>query len=184
MPIRGVITLPGDKSISHRALLIGALIKGENYIQNLSTAKDVQSSRDCLKQLGVKIYNEKDIIVIEGSEFTKPINPLDCENSGTTMRLLAGILGGLNINSKIIGDKSLSKRPMDRVVNPLNDMGINIQSNNGFPPIIIEKSQNIYDLKYDAKISSAQVKSALLLAGFCSNNKIIINEKYKSRDHT
>ena len=122
MPIRGHINLPGDKSISHRALLIASILDGENYIYNLSTAIDVNNTMQCLNQIGIKSSRQKNNVVIKGNTFISSQKTLDCGNSGTTMRLLSGLLGGLNISSKLIGDKSLLKRPMDRIVNPLKNM--------------------------------------------------------------
>ncbi len=184
MPIRGVINVPGDKSISHRALLISSLIPGENHISNLSTALDVDNTLKCLNYIGINSYTSKNEIIIKGSTFKCPSKPLNCGNSGTTIRLLSGLLGGLNIPAKLIGDESLSSRPMYRIIDPLASMGINISCDNGLSPIRISKSDKILDLNYKMNIPSAQVKSALLLAGVCSNRKITINEKYQSRNHT
>jgi len=184
MPIRGIISIPGDKSISHRALLISSLVSGENHISNLSTALDVGNTLKSLNDLGINSYTSKEGIIIKGNSFKYPTKPLDCGNSGTTLRLLSGLLGGLNIPAKLIGDESLSSRPMRRIIDPLASMGINISCSNGFAPILINKSDKILDLNYKMNIPSAQVKSALLLAGVCSNKKITINEKYQSRDHT
>ena len=184
MPIRGHINLPGDKSISHRALLIASILDGENYIYNLSTAIDVNNTMQCLNQIGIKSSRQKNNVVIKGNTFISSQKTLDCGNSGTTMRLLSGLLGGLNISSKLIGDKSLLKRPMDRIVNPLKNMGIKISCNNNTAPITIKESEKLNGLNYNMNISSAQIKSALLLAGVSSNNKITINEQYPSRNHT
>ena len=184
MPIRGIITLPGDKSISHRALLISSLIRGKNYINNLSTSQDVEYTKSCLEKIGIVLKQNKSSQIVKGGTFIKPSNDLYCGNSGTTMRLLSGILGGLGIESKLTGDKSLLMRPMGRIVGPLKNMGINIDCNGGKPPMVIGKSDKFTNLDYIQKIPSAQVKSALLLAGICSNKKVVIEEKYKSRNHT
>ena len=116
MPIRGIINIPGDKSISHRALLISSIISGQNYISNLSTGLDVRNTLQCLNDIGIKSYKKKDGIIIEGNTFNMSLSSLDCGNSGTTMRLLSGFLGGLNIPAVLTGDSSLSNRPMNRII--------------------------------------------------------------------
>ena len=184
MPIRGIINIPGDKSISHRALLISSIIPGQNYISNLSTGLDVRNTLQCLNDIGIKSYKKKDGIIIEGNTFNMSLSSLDCGNSGTTMRLLSGLLGGLNVSAVLTGDSSLSNRPMNRIIEPLSNMGIKINGDSGFPPITIEKTSQISSLKYKMRISSAQIKSALLLAGVCANKEVLICEKYHSRDHT
>ena len=184
MPIRGIINIPGDKSIAHRALIISALIPGENNITNLPRGLDVGNTMDCLKHIGIQVYSTKNTVLVKGNTFKQPTEPLYCGNSGTTMRILSGLLGGLNIPSKLIGDKSLSNRPMDRIIEPLTNMGINIYSNSGRAPIKIKKSNKFSNLEYEMKVPSAQVKSSLLLAGVCANKKITIREEYPSRNHT
>ena len=184
MPIRGSINLPGDKSISHRALLISSLISGQNHIKNLSTAEDVLHTLKCLNNIGITSSIKKNNIIIHGGTFSDPIQQLFCGNSGTTMRLLSGLLVGLNLEAELVGDESLQRRPMDRIIIPLKIMGSNISSANSKAPILIKKSDSIKDLKYNMDIISAQVKSALLLAGVASNKKVHISEENKSRDHT
>ena len=184
MPIRGLITLPGDKSISHRALLISSLIPGENSINNISTAKDVSNTLKCLNNIGIKSINEGNSLIIHGGTFRTPNKILFCGNSGTTMRLLFGLLSGLNINSELSGDSSLLNRPMDRVINPLLDMGADILRDNNSGSIIIKQTNGLINSEYDMDVASAQVKSALLLAGVAGNKKIIIHEKYQTRNHT
>jgi len=184
MPIRGSINLPGDKSISHRALLISSLIPGQNNIKNLSTAEDILHTLKCLNDIGIISCIEKNNIVIYGSTFSEPNQQLFCGNSGTTMRLLSGLLVGLNLKAELDGDESLQRRPMDRIIIPLKIMGANISSAHSKAPILIKKSDAIKDLNYNMDIISAQVKSALLLAGVASNKKVHISEENKSRDHT
>ena len=184
MPIRGSINLPGDKSISHRALLISSLIPGQNHIKNLSTAEDVLHTLKCLNNIGITSSIKKNNIIIHGGTFSDPTQQLFCGNSGTTMRLLSGLLVGLNLEAELVGDESLQRRPMDRIIIPLKIMGSNISSANSKAPILIKKSDSIKDLKYNMDIISAQVKSALLLAGVASNKKVHISEENKSRDHT
>ena len=185
MPVRGSIMIPGDKSISHRALLISSLIPGKNYIQILSTAEDVIHTLQCLNKIGVNSLKDKDVLVIKGSELINPTQPLFCGNSGTTMRLLSGVLVGMNIPAELTGDQSLLKRPMDRVLKPLLNMGADMScANNNCAPIIINKTDKLINSNYDMEVASAQVKSALLLASFGAKKKLIINEKFKTRNHT
>ena len=126
MPARGTLILPGDKSISHRAVMLAALSKKQSIISNLSNGQDVKSTMSCLIECGIKIkYSSKDLLVI-GGKFNHPKTDLDCGNSGTTMRLLIGLLAGQGISANFTGDKSLSKRPMKRIINPLKKMGLNI----------------------------------------------------------
>ena len=141
MPIKGIINLPGDKSISHRALMVASLTSGKTYINNLSTGMDVKSTKLCLRTCGIQISKIKSTTVVESEKFKSPKIPLDCGNSGTTARLLTGLLVGRKLNAQLIGDKSLSKRPMNRIIEPLNKMGACIQSNDGHLPLIISSSK-------------------------------------------
>ena len=184
MPVRGSISIPGDKSIAHRALLISSLIPGENHIKNLPSSMDVMHTLRCLNNIGIISTNKQDTLAVKGRTFTASDKPLFCGNSGTTMRLLTGLLAGVNISAELTGDKSLSKRPMSRLINPLLAMRAKISCNKDYAPIIINKTNGLIDLTYNMDIASAQVKSALLLAGVGGNKKIIIYEKYKTRDHT
>ena len=184
MPIRGSITMPGDKSISHRALLIASMIPGENLINNISTGQDVENTLQCLNSIGIKSDKNNNTLSIQGGNFIIPKKRLFCGNSGTTLRLLSGLLVGLNIKAELYGDESLLSRPMDRIINPLLNMGANIKGDNNYAPIAINPVASLKDLEYNMTIASAQVKSALLLAGIGSNKKIIINEPYPTRNHT
>ncbi len=184
MPIRGSITIPGDKSISHRALLIASLIEGTHVINNISTGQDVENTLKCLNNLGIRSANNDNTLSIHGGNFKIPDEQLFCGNSGTALRLLSGLLVGLNIQAKLSGDESLLNRPMDRIIKPLLSMGANIKGHNNYAPIIIKSSESLKDLEYHMPIASAQVKSALLVAGIASNKQIIIHEKYTTRDHT
>jgi 3-phosphoshikimate 1-carboxyvinyltransferase len=166
--LKGKITLPGDKSISHRAALLSALAEGETRIENFATSADCASTVSCLQSLGVEIQRENSTLFAKGvgkTGFQKPENPLDCGNSGTTMRLLAGILQGQNFDSILTGDESLSKRPMKRIIEPLKFMGAEIDSNNGCAPLKIYGKNPLRPLSYNLPVASAQVKSCLLLAG-------------------
>ena len=128
MAISGTLNLPGDKSISHRALMLASLANGRSELRNLSTADDVVSTISCLKSCGLKYDRTSNGVIINGGNFVDPDQPLDCGNSGTTMRLLLGLLSGQGINATLIGDESLSKRPMKRIINPLKQMGLKIIS--------------------------------------------------------
>lgn len=183
MGIKGQITFPGDKSISHRSLMFAALTDGESRISNLSTGADVQSTRKCLEACGIKIRDDGDEVVVTGSKFTNPNQPLDCGNSGTSTRLLLGLLAGQGVNATFHGDDSLSSRPMDRILDPLSQMGLKFESNDGRLPITIYESE-LNGIQCDSPFASAQVKSALLLAGLGASGETSITEPILSRDHT
>ncbi|MBC8213501.1 MAG: 3-phosphoshikimate 1-carboxyvinyltransferase [Candidatus Marinimicrobia bacterium] len=183
MNINGHISFSGDKSISHRALMLGALADGKSTIRNLSTGVDVQSTISCLQQCGIKIVSEGDLTIVYGNTWCNPTKPLDCGNSGTTVRLLTGLLIGKGISATLIGDESLSNRPMNRIIQPLKLMGANIKCNNSKLPIIINSS-SLNGIRYELPIASAQVKSAILLAGLGAKGKTKIIEKTPTRDHT
>ncbi|MBA24679.1 MAG: 3-phosphoshikimate 1-carboxyvinyltransferase [Candidatus Marinimicrobia bacterium] len=183
MNLTGEIFFPGDKSISHRSLMFAALCNGKSKISNLSTGKDVQSTKNCLIDCGIKIYNEKSSYIVEGGKFINPKKELDCGNSGTTVRLLAGLLSGQNINATFVGDESLSNRPMKRIIEPLKLMGLNCSSKNFTLPLKI-KSSKLNGINYKSQIASAQVKSAVLLAALGSNKPTSFIEPVLSRNHT
>ena len=183
MPVRGIISLPGDKSISHRALMVASLTNGDCVIKNISTGTDVETTRKCLEKLGIISKKRNDTIQIKGGTFQTPKHPLNCENSGTTARLLIGLLAGKSIAATFIGDESLSKRPMDRIIEPLKQMGISIASNEGYLPIIIPAS-NMQGICYSLPVPSAQIKSCIILAALGSKGESKIIENIKSRDHT
>jgi len=181
----GEIEVAPDKSISHRAVMISAIADGTTRIKNFLKADDCISTINCLKKLGVNIAEKDGKIIVKGHglELKKPSDVLDAGNSGTTVRLLSGILAGQSFTTKIIGDESLSKRPMKRITEPLEKMGAKIKSNNGYLPIEIEGG-NLKPINYDSKISSAQVKSCVLFAGLYANGITNFTEPEKSRDHT
>ena len=183
MAIKGKITFPGDKSISHRALMFAALADGESRISNLSTGADVQSTRACLEACGIQIRDDGNDVIVTGGQFSDPDHPLDCGNSGTTTRLLLGLLAGQGINATLIGDASLSSRPMNRILNPLSQMGLKCESNNGKLSITIHKS-DLIGIDYHSPVASAQVKSAVLYAGLGAVGNTIVTEPILSRDHT
>ena len=184
MKIQGQIDLPGDKSISHRALMIASLSTKTSTIKNLASGKDVESTEDCLKKCNISISGDTNIEkIITGYTFQDPKGELDCGNSGTTIRLLSGLLASRNIKATLIGDESLSKRPMGRIIRPLLKMNLSIIAKNNKTPIKIEKS-DIKSIDHHSDISSAQVKSAVLFAGLGATNKTTYQEPFLSRDHT
>ena len=185
--IYGEITVPGDKSISHRALMFLSLANGRSEIRGLSSSQDVQSTLKCLKNLGVEIYRTSDRIIVTGQGLhglKEPQIILDAGNSGTTMRLLSGILAGQSFESCITGDSSLKKRPMRRIIEPLGRMGAKIfGKEDQFAPILIGPSQ-LQGMTHELEIASAQVKSCILLAGLFARGWTTVIEPTKSRDHT
>lgn len=183
--LKGRIRLPGDKSISHRAALIAAMASGSTEISNFSTAQDCFSTLACLKQLGVSIEIKDDIVQFAGGEkLTASSEPLDCGNSGSTMRILAGVLAGHDFMSELVGDHSLSARPMRRIIEPLELMGAKIESTAGKPPLKIRGADRLSPITYKLPVASAQVKSAILFAGLFANGRTTVIEKSPSRDHT
>ncbi len=190
-PVRGLCgstTVPGDKSISHRALILGSLSSGEMKIENLSTGEDVQSTRRCMDQLGVPIEGFGEELRLSGigqGPLKEPECVLDVGNSGTTFRLLAGLLSAQPIFSTLTGDGSLRARPMDRIVKPLRQMGARIwgREDGRFAPIAIQGGP-LSPIRYDSPIASAQVKTALILAGLYLQGETTFVEPYLSRDHT
>jgi len=185
--LSGKIRLQGDKSISHRALMIGAIAEGTTEIANLNSGEDVQSTISCLLKLGVKIENENGRTIVHGrglSGLAKPNGTLDVGNSGTTIRLLAGILAGQEFSTHITGDDSIQKRPMARIARPLRRMGAQIDAvADDFAPLSI-KGGKLTPIDYTLPVASAQVKSCLLLAGLYSEGVTKILEPAESRDHT
>lgn len=186
--LRGERFIPGDKSISHRALLIGALAEGTTTIRGLSASADVQSTLGCLKSLGVEMESDSSRIVIHGKGprgFNRPFAPLNAGNSGTTMRLLSGILAGQRFDSIIVGDASLSKRPMKRIIEPLRLMGANISGSADFTaPLQITSTYSLRPIDYELNLPSAQVKSTILLAGLYTDGITRVIEEIPTRDHT
>ena len=183
--LRGTIAIPADKSISHRAIMFASLANGKSVINNFSNGKDPLSTVSVCKNLGVDIelHDEKTVIVKSNGKFRAPAEVLDCGNSGTTMRMMAGLLAGQSFNSILTGDESLQKRPMKRIIEPLSLMGANISAIGYKAPINITGA-NLHGIQYSSKISSAQVKSCMLLAGLFADGETIYTEPYLSRNHT
>ncbi len=185
--LRGTVQVPGDKSISHRALLFGALAEGRTTVIGLSGGEDVRSTRRCLEAMGVKVQDDGDRVHVEGvglHGLRDPKAPLDCGNSGTTMRSLMGVLAAQNFETVLVGDESLSNRPMKRVAEPLRRMGARIEMREGtFAPIRISGSR-LSPIEYELPVASAQVKTAVLLAGLYADGKTTVGGRTDSRDHT
>ena len=185
--LKGIITPPGDKSISHRALLFSSLALGKSEISNLLHSEDVLNMVKALKLLGIKITKKNNIFYVIGSGLTGfniPNKHIDCGNSGTLARILIGAIGGSEIFVTLTGDESLRTRPMNRVIKPLKKMGINFHSSNGLLPLIVYGTNEILPIKYNSPISSAQVKTSILLAGLNAQGTSEIIEPYTSRDHS
>lgn len=185
--LRGEVRVPGDKSVSHRALILGALAEGETAVEGLSSGADVASTRSCLAALGVEIAGAAPAVRVRGrglAGLKAPAGPLDAGNSGTTIRLLSGVLAGHPFASRFTGDESLSRRPMKRVAEPLRLMGASIGlSAAGTPPIDIE-GRALTGIEYRTPMASAQVKSAILLAGLHASGETAVIEPAATRDHT
>lgn len=182
--VSGIARVPGDKSIAHRALMLAGIADGESHIANLPDGADVRATADCMAGLGV-VMSQTDghVSVRSGSELSEPTGPLDARNSGTTMRLLAGVLAGQQFSSRLVGDASLSRRPMGRVVDPLRLMGAEITSADGKPPLAIREAP-LHGITYRLPVDSAQVKSAVLLAGLFAEGRTAVVERIPTRDHT
>lgn len=188
-PLRGVIDVPGDKSISHRALMLGAVADGDTHITGFLASEDTEVTLTAFQQMGVRIDRRAATeVVVHGAGLKglrAPSAPLDLGNSGTSARLLAGLLSGQNFDVELIGDASLMRRPMRRVTDPLRLMGADIScSKEGTPPIRIRGGSRLSGIQYDLPVASAQVKSALLLAGLYATGATCVREPAVTRDHT
>ncbi len=182
--LQGTVTIPADKSISHRAIMFSTLANGKSIIKNFSNGADPQSTLKIFKNLGIEFNLKNDYLEVSSNgKLIAPTSPLNCDNSGTTMRLMSGILAGQKFNSTLTGDESLSKRPMKRIIEPLTLMGANIKSNKNNAPLEIF-GQALNGINYKTPIASAQVKSAILLAGLFANGKTEVTEPSLSRNHT
>jgi 3-phosphoshikimate 1-carboxyvinyltransferase len=185
--LAGTVRVPGDKSISHRYALIAALADGRSQLTNYAPGADCRSTLACLRQVGVEILEDTHgalTVLGRGSAaLSSPRDALDCGNSGTTMRLLAGVLAGQRFSSRLIGDPSLSRRPMTRVITPLARMGARIEGTNGCAPLVIDGAP-LHAIAHRAEVPSAQVKSAVLLAGLLAEGQTSVAEPAQTRDHT
>lgn len=179
----GEFCLPGDKSITHRAVMLNAIAEGEAVIKNASTGADCLSTLECMRTLGVKVDTDGDTFCVKGVESFLNGKELYCGNSGTTMRLLTGLTAGKGIEATLCGDKSLSARPMKRVAEPLALMGAEVQTTDGHAPVFV-RPQNLHGADIVLDIPSAQVKSAVLLAGLSADGVTTVREPILSRNHT
>jgi 3-phosphoshikimate 1-carboxyvinyltransferase len=178
----GHIAVPGDKSISHRAVLIGAVCEGETHVRGFGRAADAQSTSDAVRTLGVAVDDVSDDALVVHGVGLRGLREasVDCGNAGTLMRLLAGILAGQRGRFELTGDESLSARPMDRIAEPLNRMGAHVTTN----PLVVEGSDSLKGIEYALPVASAQVKSAVLLAGLNADGMTTVIEPAPTRDHT
>jgi 3-phosphoshikimate 1-carboxyvinyltransferase len=189
--VRGSVSLPGDKSISHRYAMLAALADGPSRLENYSTGADCANTLGCMRSLGVK-WERKDgtevdagnVIEVHGSglSLTAPTQALDCGNSGSTIRMLSGVLAGQRFSSEMAGDESLSRRPMERVITPLTLMGARIAAQDGRPPLHITGGE-LKSIHYQMPVASAQVKTCLLFAGLLAEGETRIEEPVRTRDH-
>lgn len=187
--LRGEFSVPGDKSVSHRAVLLASVADGATRIDNFLEAADTQATAAICAQLGVQIdATEPGVRVVHGvgrDGLRAPVSSLDCGNAGTAMRLLAGLLSGQSFDSELIGDPSLSRRPMARVIDPLREMGAEIDAHaNGLPPLRIAGGRALHGIAYATPVASAQIKSAVLLAGLFANGVTRVTESHPTRDYT
>ena len=187
--LRGTIRVPGDKSISHRSIIFGSLATGETKVYDILRGEDVLSTIQVFRDLGVSIQDDGDVIRIQGVGFQGlqvPTAPLDMGNSGTSIRLISGVLAGQDFSVTMVGDDSLSKRPMDRVAIPLRQMGVEIagQGERDCPPLHEKGTHQLQPIHYHLPVASAQVKSALIFAALQAEGESTIIEKEKTRDHT
>ena len=187
--LNGSIRVPGDKSISHRSIIFGSLAEGETKVYDILRGEDVLSTMQVFRDLGVEIEDKDGVVTIQGvgmDGLKVPQNALDMGNSGTSIRLISGVLAGADFEVEMFGDDSLSKRPMDRVTLPLKEMGVTIygQTERDLPPLHLKGTKNLRPIHYELPIASAQVKSALIFAALQAQGQSVIIEKECTRNHT
>ena len=187
--LNGSIRVPGDKSISHRSIIFGSLAEGETKVHDILRGEDVLSTMQVFRDLGVEIEDKDGVVTIQGvgmNGLKAPQNALDMGNSGTSIRLISGVLAGADFEVEMFGDDSLSKRPMDRVILPLKKMGVTIsgQTERDLPPLHLKGTKNLTPIQYELPIASAQVKSALIFAALQAQGQSVIIEKECTRNHT
>lgn len=187
--LKGTLRVPGDKSISHRSIMFGSLAKGTTTVHDILRGEDVLSTMQVFRDLGVDIQDDGNIVTITGVGFDglkAPKNKLDMGNSGTSIRLISGVLAGQDFTVEMFGDDSLSKRPMDRVTIPLRQMGVEVsgQTDRDLPPLTMRGSKALKPIHYQLPVASAQVKSALIFAALQADSESVIIEKEKTRNHT
>jgi len=185
--LRGHIAVPGDKSVSHRSVLLGAIAEGETGVRGFGRSADTESTIAAVRALGVTVHDDDvDALRVEGAglrALREPVEPIDCGNSGTTIRLLAGILAGQGGRFELAGDDSLSRRPMERIAEPLRLMGARFETTDGTPPLAIQGGE-LTGIRYELPVASAQVKSCVLLAGLYAAGRTTVVEPLPTRDHT
>jgi 3-phosphoshikimate 1-carboxyvinyltransferase len=183
--ISGVLSLPGDKSISHRYAMLAGIAEGTTRLDNFSTGADCASTLDCLRELGVEWEREDSSVIVHGrgAKLQAPSRPLDCGNSGSTMRMLSGILAGQEFATQLTGDESLSRRPMARVITPLQAMGASVSAADGGRPPLRISGGNLRAIDYKMPVASAQVKTAVLFAGLFASGETCVEELVRTRDH-
>ena len=187
--LQGTLRVPGDKSISHRSIMFGSLAKGKTTVRDILRGEDVLSTMQVFRDLGVDIQDDGELVTIIGVGFDglkAPQNKLDMGNSGTSIRLISGVLAGQDFTVEMFGDDSLSKRPMDRVTIPLRQMGVEVsgQTERDLPPLTMHGSKALKPIHYQLPVASAQVKSALIFAALQADGESVIIEKEKTRNHT
>ncbi|MDB8658204.1 3-phosphoshikimate 1-carboxyvinyltransferase [Streptococcus anginosus] len=187
--LAGCIRVPGDKSISHRSIMFGSLAKGVTTVHDILRGEDVLSTMQVFRDLGVQIEDDGNVVTIHGVGFAglqAPTNKLNMGNSGTSIRLISGVLAGQDFAVEMFGDDSLSKRPMDRITVPLRQMGVQIagRTNRDLPPLTIHGNKNLQPIHYTLPVASAQVKSALIFAALQAQGESVIVEKEMTRNHT
>ncbi len=182
--VRGSVQLPGDKSISHRYAMLAGIAEGPSRLENYSTGADCASTLGCMRALGVTWERKENVVEVQGRDLALavPNTLLDCGNSGSTMRMLSGIVAAQNFTSEMTGDESLSRRPMERVIQPLSAMGAQIASREGTPPLRITGA-HLKAIDYKMPVASAQVKSCLLFAGLFAEGETRVEEPLRTRDH-
>jgi len=185
--LSGVLSLPGDKSISHRFAMIASLAEGTTHIANFSTGADCHSTLGCVQALGIEASEEGTTVTIEGKGlhgWREPVSDLDAGNSGSTIRMMSGLLAAQPFTSRIFGDESLSRRPMARIMKPLAEMGAKIEARDGqFPPLTIHGGE-LHAIDYTLPVPSAQVKTCVLFGGLFAEGQTVVHEPIQSRDHT
>ena len=187
--LHGQLKVPGDKSISHRSIMFGALAQGETRVHDILRGEDVLSTMAVFREMGVKIEDKGAEVIVHGVGFkglSAPKNRLDMGNSGTSIRLISGVLAGQPFSAELFGDDSLSKRPMDRVTIPLREMGVNVsgETDRDLPPLKMTGSAHLSPINYTLPVASAQVKSALIFAALQAEGESVITEKELTRNHT
>jgi 3-phosphoshikimate 1-carboxyvinyltransferase len=185
--LKGSIKVPGDKSISHRSIMLGSIANGVTNVSGFLEGEDTLATLNAFKDMGVKIEREVSNVVINGvgmNGLRPSLKPLNLGNSGTSIRLMTGLLSAQSFDSMLCGDESLSKRPMARIIDPLSEMGAIIKSSDSMPPLSISGNQKLSALKYTLPVASAQIKSCLLLAGLYADGETCITENETTRDHT